>query len=633
MSTQPPFPVRLFYSYCHKDERFRKSMEKALALLRRKNIIRDWSDHNILPGQGISAAIRKEMEESDIFAFLLSPEFIASEECMKEWEMAKRLPTNGRIRFRVPIVLSPCAWQDMLSEDDVKALPKDGQPISSHVQEESAWLEVYEGVRTVAEAVRTNFAVRTDFFASIKKTELVSQDYIDLDDIFVFSSLSRFSPDSATSIQLTEERITSTSQLLASGDCFIHGDDMSGKTALSRHLFMHLVNRSEPVLFVDLKEMHGLPSDGNLQHVYEREFNGDYNVWKDQSNKTVILDNLSSAPNAIRFLAFVKDIFERVIVTATSDVYRSFFRDDVRIADFKVLSIDALTHGQQETLIRKRLAMIGHASVTDGFVDQVEGRVNAVIDNNIVPRYPFYVLSVLQTYEGFMPSNLSITSYGHCYYVWILARLIKAGIAKRDEDINVCLNFAEQLAFRIYRRREEDGEEFTRADFDAFVEEYRSSYIMRASILNRLMDREYGILSDEGRFRVPYMHYFFLGLFLSKGGPDQKKIVERLCERSYTSANHLTLLFVIHHAADNEVLETILLMTMCTLDSVEPATLTSHETARFRQIVAELPSRVLSNDDVPKERQRVRKLRDLGEDNATTGADDSGREELYRSCQ
>ena len=601
-------------------------MDTALALLRRENTIRDWSDHNILPGQGISDAIRKEMEESDVFAFLLSQNFIASDECMKEWETAKHLPTNGGIRFRVPVVLSPCAWHDMLSGDDVKALPKDGKPISSYSEEATAWKEIYEGIKSAAAAVRGNFAAKTDFLSSLRKTELLSQNYIDLDDIFVFLTLSRFSPESTSPGQLTEERIRTIRQLLAAGHCLIHGDDMSGKTALAKHLFLHLVGESQPALLIDLKDMHGLPNDRALQDVYGREFNGDYNLWKKQPDKTIILDNLSSAPNAIKFLAFVKKGFERVIVTATSDMYSSFFRDDVRMADFKILSIEPLTHGQQEALIRKRLAMMGRASVTDGFVDQVEGRVNAVIDNNIVPRYPFYVLSVLQTYEGFMPSNFSITSYGHCYYVWILARLIKAGIAKRDEDINVCLNFAEHLAFKIYQRTEKDGEEFTRAEFDVFVEEYRLSYIMRDSILNRLMDKEYGILSEGGCFRVPYMNYFFLGLFLSKSGSQQKEVVERMCERSYTSANHMTLLFVIHHAADNQVLDTILLMTMCALDNIKPASLTSRETKRFREIVAGLPSRVLSNDDVTAERQRVRQFRDLDESKVSTGTADANSE-------
>ena len=613
MSNQPTSPLRLFYSYCHKDERFRSSLETALALLKNNGLIKDWSDHNILPGQRISDAIRKEMGQADIFAFLFSQNFIASEECTKEWERVKRLPTNGGARFRIPVILSPCAWRDVLGDDDVKALPTDGKSVSSYADQATAWQEIYEGIKAITTEIRKNFAVKTDFMRSVKQTELLSQNYIDLDDIFVFLALSRFRPGTSSSNQLMEERVTNAQQLLAVGNCLIHGDDMSGKTALARHLFVRLVDESRPVLFVDLKEVRGLPSDQVVREIYGQEFNGDYTLWREQSDKTIVLDNLTSAPNAIKFLTFAAKMFDRVIVTLASDIYSSFFRDDVRMAGFKIMTMEPMTHGQQESLIRKRLSLMGHSSVKDGFVDQVEDRVNGIIDKGVVPRYPFYVLSVIQTYEGFMPSDLSITSYGHCYYVWILARLIKAGIARRDEDINVCLNFAERLAFRIYQCKEVNGKEFTRAEFKEFVKEYRDSYIMRESILNRLMDREYGILSDDGCFRVSYMHYFFLGLFLSKAGEQQNGVVERLCDRSYVTANHLTLLFVIHHATSDDVLDTILVMTMCALGGVEPATLSNEETARFREIVAGLTNRLLPNDEVPEERKKVRELRDVGE--------------------
>ena len=66
------FHANLFYSYSHKDAQYRDDMEKALSLLRREKLLQDWSDLNILPGQPISKEIRKKMDETDIFVFLLS---------------------------------------------------------------------------------------------------------------------------------------------------------------------------------------------------------------------------------------------------------------------------------------------------------------------------------------------------------------------------------------------------------------------------------------------------------------------------------------------------------------------------------------------------------------------------------
>jgi len=63
------------------------------------------------------------MDEADIFVFLLSPDFIASDACMEEWEYAKQLVDEGKPVFRIPIILRDCSWKDLLSNDDIKALP------------------------------------------------------------------------------------------------------------------------------------------------------------------------------------------------------------------------------------------------------------------------------------------------------------------------------------------------------------------------------------------------------------------------------------------------------------------------------------------------------------------------------
>ena len=70
--------------------------------------------------------------------------------------------------------------------------------------------------------------------------------------------------------------------------------------------------------------------------------------------------------------------------------------------------------------------------------------------------------------------------------------------------------------------------------------------------------------------------------------------------------NYLTLLFSIHHATDEKIIEEILIRTMIELSDVPIATLDDEETKRFASIVRELPESVLSKDSVEKERARVR---------------------------
>ena len=435
-------------------------------------------------------------------------------------------------------------------------------------------------------------------------------------------------PQSGTENVLLEERISNTNQLLTKKCVMLHGDDMSGKTALARHIVLYLVQQNRPVLFVDLKKTHGHAPEQTFRTIYRDQFHGDFNLWRVQRGKTLILENLTSAPNAIKFVESAQDDFDRIILTASTDIYRSFFWDDERLANFEKIEIEPLSHIDQEKLIRKRLKLMNpDYPISDGIVDEIEERVNSIINNRILPRFPFYILSVIQTFEGFMPRHLSITTHGHCYYVLIIARLIKAGIPNRDEDINVCFNFAEHLAFRIYDYETIQERNFRQADFENFVSEYRESYIIRDAILNRMTHDEYGVLDDTGHFRIPYMHYFFLGMFLAKPANNQKEVTERICQFSHLKTNHLILLFIIHHAVDQEIIDAILLWSMCAIDSVEPARLCSEETARFGRIITNLGQDVLSNEDVNTEREKERRFRDLSDNHALAIQEDLEEEE------
>ena len=49
MTSEHGFTLRLFYSYSHKDGRYRDQMEESLALLRdNAGVLEDWSDRHIL---------------------------------------------------------------------------------------------------------------------------------------------------------------------------------------------------------------------------------------------------------------------------------------------------------------------------------------------------------------------------------------------------------------------------------------------------------------------------------------------------------------------------------------------------------------------------------------------------------
>ena len=421
------------------------------------------------------------------------------------------------------------------------------------------------------------------------------------------SSSFQFDIPTVTSPYHQEEILDSADLLLDKRHVLVHGPALSGKTALARHLFLTLAgDPATPALYVDADENRPHPTDAFLRGIYHSQFLGDYDLWRHRHGKTIVIDNFASRPTHLKFVNFVRDHFDRIVVLLTSSVYESYYRDERDLADFTEVQIEPLTHGQQEDLIRRHVALSREGRpVPDGHIDQIEDRINSVITSQrIMPRYPFFVLSILQALEAYMPTSFAITSYGHCYKALIVAKLIKAGIASRDQDINPCLNFAERLAFQQYcaKRGAKSGD--TSVDFKDFVRRYKNDFHIADASVSRLRHSQYGLLNERGDFRALYTYYYFLGMFLAKNSDGCHGIIDEMCRATYLPKNYLTLLFVIHHTESKDVIDEILLRTLCALETVEPARLDRSETNRFGAIVSALPRDVLSGDDVEDERRR-----------------------------
>ena len=612
--------VKLFYSYSHKDTQFKSQMETVLSLLGQEGLLRHWSDAEILPGTSISAELESKQAEFDVFAFLISPDWLASDECKKEWERAKQLADGvRRLIFRVPIIIRECPWHRFLGEDDVKALPNDGQAVTSYADRDVAWREVHDGIEAIVGQLRNTHTPKETFLEDFRTADIPTSEPVNLRDIFIFPRLTRHDYSSTPGV-LDEQNIKDGSELLEFGSAIIHGEDKSGKTALARQMYLSLVESGQPVLIADCSAVSGRLSQRQLSSLYQEQFNGDYGIWIQGGQKTLIIDNMNESPQLLDFVTACSNTFERILVFVHSDIFQSYLMNEKRLGQFEVVRIDPLTRLQQERLIRKGLSIIvGNETPSDGLVDLTEDRVNSIIiSNRIVPRYPFFVLAILQNYGTRSHNSLAITSYGHCYYVFILASLKRSGISESDDALNASFNFLEQLALETFER----GMEASELNFSRFVQDYQSKYFIEEHLVNRLTHRSLGVLSQDGRFKSGYMYYFFLGKLIAADANVAQEYLPTLCEHSYVESNFLTLLFAIHHASDQSIIEEILLLTMTEFDDVPVATLDRSETSKFKDILKALPESVLSDESVEIERARNRARQHEAEHSDHGEADD-----------
>ncbi len=141
--------AKAFISYSHRDEKALERLHTHLATLLRENKITAWYDRKVLAGDNIDSKIDVNLSDSELFLALVSPDFLASNYCYEK-EMAEALERHERGTLRViPIILEPCDWKST-PLGTLKALPKDGKPISTWTNENIAFLDVVTELRRIS---------------------------------------------------------------------------------------------------------------------------------------------------------------------------------------------------------------------------------------------------------------------------------------------------------------------------------------------------------------------------------------------------------------------------------------------------------------------------------------------------
>lgn len=619
--------MKIFYSYSHKDEYPRDRIEKHLALLKDEGYVEEWYDRRILAGQEIHKEIDSHLETSDLILLLLSPDYFASLECKKEMRKAlEQKEKNNTIV--IPVIARPCAWKDLQTISDLRAMPKDGRPITKWHNEDDAFLDIYENIKAIVDEIP--FRTKRAFMNDLIQVEFISQhkENVKLDDLFVFPNIR---------VEYGERQIGGFQDFWTkSKHVILKGDERSGKTVICRKLFLNEVQEGTPTILISGNDITSpINHEQLVERKFREQFNGSYSYWRNKQSKLLILDDFSHNTR-LKFIDFAKEFFDRIIIVMSEDDYLAYFHDEESLADFELLTLRSLGHTKQEDLIKRWINLSDMQEVPHGMIDQIEDRLNSIIlHNRIVPRYPFYILSILQTLEAFMPQSLQITAYGHCYQALITAQLISRGVQK--ENIDSSFNFLTHFAFEIFKGR--DG--CSQDQFEQFLENYEAQYIIKDSVVNRLVDSNSSIIrtiNGKYQFYYPFIYYFFLGNFFARHYKEHQELIGKIAEKSYLQDNAYILIFTIHHTQDEDLIDTVLIHTADAFDYASAATLDISETKLLEGTLHELPEKILSNRSVKQERRLERQQRDKTEADIEDAVNDGKSEdenlnEMYKALK
>lgn len=202
--------------------------------------------------------------------------------------------------------------------------------------------------------------------------------------------------------------------------------------------------------------------------------------------------------------------------------------------------------------------------------------VQTILGDKLMPAYPIFIISILQSMNMMQPARLDQTSYGYCYHTLIhYALSVKAKV--RNEDIDSCFNYLGELAFYLYKK--DDGlQSLNHGELKKFHDEYANQFVSKnfQDMKQILLDSNIVVLDDdEYRFGYEYIYYYLVAQKIASvvASDFGRNEIKKLCNNLENDKCANILVFITHHSKDSILIEEATMATMLPFEEIVPITL------------------------------------------------------------
>ena len=433
------------------------------------------------------------------------------------------------------------------------------------------------------------FHVRAEYIKSIEAIEIPlgeKQSEIKISDLFVYPDLEKtndLNKELSASYE-DSERILDPD---FSSTVILEGANQAGKTTLLKMLYLESVKRNTYPLLVSWENIKHKNIDSGLQRAYEEQYdNKTYEIYAqfDNSTKILFIDNLSSD----KFSNIeIRDVIEKLksrfgkIVITTSPRYDSLALIDMNQQDMSYARILPLGYKKRGKLIESFYRLTHQNAFIDKqlFLEDTKklfDEVQTILGDKLMPAYPIFIISILQSMNMMQPARLDQTSYGYCYHTLIhYALSVKAKV--RNEDIDSCFNYLGELAFYLYKK--DDGfQSLNHGELKKFHDEYANQFVSKnfQDMKQILLDSNIVVLDDdEYRFGYEYIYYYLVAQKIASvvASDFGRNEIKKLCNNLENDKCANILVFITHHSKDSILIEEATMATMLPFEEIVPITL------------------------------------------------------------
>lgn len=584
--------LKLFISYSHKDEILVSNFISHISPLKNNSIISEWYDRKIETGEEFQKDIDNNLENADIICLMISSNFLSSNACIKEKDVALELINRKGIRV-IPLILSPCAWIVHKELSDRLAIPTDGKPITSFADLNEGWLDTINWIMKVCNSVTSikNLKLKNDFQSFLNSADILTKSHknkeiLNLEDIFVYPKLKCYDGEEV-SHKYDAERLKS--EILKFDKLIIAGENQAGKTTLCKILFTIYRNLNYiPIYLEDENKFLGNPKN-KLEKAFFEQYDSDNFEKFDLKRVVPIVDNFHFAKYQEKYIEEYESFNLQVLIV--DDIFGLNIRNQSLIKEYNKFKIREFTALERNELIRKWIQIKEDSQIQinpnhlqqsiDEKTELIENSLGIIFGKGIMPSYPFFVLSLLAAQDTQKPLDSEITSQGHCYQALIYLYLRREGV--KNDQIDIYSNFLTELAFWIYEKQEVS---LNSTEFENFLEHYKSNFNLPISIttlvrtLANVNICKFDSL-NQFNFCYSYIYYFFVGKYLSEHIEPKKIIIDKILTNLHKDENAYITIFIAHHTKSDYLLDELLLNAEILFEKYKPATLDTDELSFF----------------------------------------------------
>jgi hypothetical protein len=353
----------------------------------------------------------------------------------------------------------------------------------------------------------------------------------------------------------------------------VRGEQSSGKSALLKSLFVDAVDAGLVPIFLQGKQL-ARSSKKELQQLIDRSIREHYEtacheaaIQAPRSSRVLFIDNIDRyafpSKHFASALEFLGTTCGQIVATADQlfDLQESLLGASLSpLREFDQYQIIPLGVKRRHALIKKWFELESESSRELSLQraknsESASKVISSVLAKGLIPKYPLYVLILLQGIEVGHSNELENSALGQYYEYLILHSLLPA---INQDSLKEVLNYCEQFAWLLHDTKKD---RMSDAELRRFHMQFEQSHDVEIQFEQRKRALvEAKIWTDgegEIKFRYPYAYFFFIGRYLARnfGRPEVRKLAETYADALHVRDHGNALLFLAHHSDDLEVFD------------------------------------------------------------------------------